>query len=89
MPSLDGKLLPAIPKSLALKFRPPTVAVVYTMKDLKSGKMKKYIHEIKINFEKEVNVVGLMPDGSLDINRLCDQLCRKEITYLNPAFIAR
>ena len=52
MPSLDGRLIPAVPKSLALKFKPPTVAVVYTMKDTKSGRQKKYIHEIKINFEK-------------------------------------
>jgi len=28
------------------------VAVIYTMKDTKSGRHKKYIHEIKINFEK-------------------------------------
>jgi len=30
VPSLDGKsLIPAIPKHLALKFKPPTLAVVY------------------------------------------------------------
>ena len=52
VPSLDGKsLIPAIPKHLALKFKPPTLAVVYQMKDVKSGRMKKYIHEIKIKFE--------------------------------------
>lgn len=34
VPSLDGKLLPAIPIHLALKYKPPTIAVVYTMKDL-------------------------------------------------------
>jgi len=49
---LDGKsLIPAIPKHLALKFKPPTLAVVYQMKDVKTGKMKKYIHDIRINFE--------------------------------------
>ena len=52
VPSNDGKLIPAIPINLALKFRPPTIAVVYTMKDPKSGRTKKYIHEIKINFDK-------------------------------------
>ena len=56
MPSLDGRLIPAVPKSLALKFKPPTVAVVYTMKDTKSGRHKKYIHEIKINFEKQETI---------------------------------
>jgi hypothetical protein len=49
---LDGKsLIPAIPKNLALKFKPPTLAVVYQMKDVKTGKVKKYIHDIRINFE--------------------------------------
>jgi hypothetical protein len=38
VPSQEGKPLPAIPKNLALKFKPPTVAVVYLMKDLKSGR---------------------------------------------------
>lgn len=38
VPSHDGKPLPAIPKNLALKFKPPTVAVVYLMKDVKSGR---------------------------------------------------
>ena len=52
VPSMDGKLIPAIPIKLALKYKPPTVAVVYTMKCYKSGRTKKYIHEIKINFEE-------------------------------------
>lgn len=52
VPSLDGKsLIPAIPKQLALKFKPPTLAVVYQMKDAKTMKMKRYIHEIRIRFE--------------------------------------
>jgi hypothetical protein len=38
VPSLDGKLLPAQPINLALKYKPPTVAVVYLMKDSKSGR---------------------------------------------------
>ena len=47
---MDGKLLPAIPVNFALKYKPPTIAVVYTMKDNKSGRKKKYIHEIKVDF---------------------------------------
>jgi len=79
VPSLDGRLIPAVPKSLALKFKPPTVAVVYIMKDTKSGRHKKYIHEIKINFEKQnQNKTNLLSDGSIDINKLCDEICRKE-----------
>ena len=78
VPSADGRLLPAIPVNLALKFKPPTIAVVYTMKDNKSGRMKKYIHEIKIKFEDSTN-----------IEELCDSMIMKEQMYLNPAFIAR
>lgn len=82
VPSMDGKLLPAIPIKLALKNNPPTLAVVYQMKDGKSGRMKKYIHEIRINFEKQ-------GPGEIDVNRMCDEICRKETTYLNPAYISR
>lgn len=78
VPSMDGRLLPAIPIKLALKYKPPTIAVVYTMKDHKSGRMKKYIHEIKINFE---------PNQSVE--QMSDKIITKETTYLNPAFIAR
>jgi len=80
VPSLDGKLIPAIPINLALKFKPPTIAVVYTMKDGKSGRMKKYIHEIKISFADKENI---------DINRMCEDICNKEVIYLNPAFIGK
>lgn len=80
VPSSDGKLIPAIPINLALKFKPPTIAVVYTMKDGKSGRMKKYIHEIKIDFADKENI---------DINRMCDDICNREVIYLNPAFIGK
>lgn len=83
VPSLDGKLLPAIPLHLALKYKPPTIAVVYIMKDNKSrvqldkkGRQKKYIHEIKINFDKE--------GDNVNINRMCEEICTKETVYLNP-----
>ena len=46
VPSMDGRLLQAIPIQMALKFRPPTIAVIYKMQDNKTGKMKKKIHEI-------------------------------------------
>ena len=85
VPSMDkDKLIPAYPIKLALKFTPPTLAVVYQMKDAKSGRMKKYIHEIRIDFDKQqVNT------GETDVNRMCDEICRKETTYLNPQYISR
>ena len=78
VPSQDGRLLPAIPIHLALKFKPPTIAVVYTMKDPKSGRMKKYIHEIKIVF-----------DQNSQVNNMCEVMIARETTYLNPAFIGK
>ena len=83
VPSMDGKLIPAIPIKLALKHNPPTLAVVYQMKDSKAGRMKKYIHNIRVNFEKQGNTTDI------DIGRMCDDICKKETTYLNPAFISR
>ena len=78
VPGTDGRHLPAIPIKMALKYKPPTIAVVYTMKDSKSGRNKKYIHEIKILFEP-----------SISVETLTDQMITRETTYLNPAFIGR
>jgi len=55
------------------------------MKDAKSGKMKKYIHEIKIRFEE----FEPYPGGKVDVGKMCDELCRKETVYLHPACISR
>jgi hypothetical protein len=78
VPGVDGRLLPAVPIHLALKFKPPTIAVVYTMKDPKSGRMKKYIHEIKINFE-----------SGQSVERMCDEMINRETIYLNPMYIGK
>ena len=60
VPSLDGKFLPAVPLHLALKFKPPTIAVVYNMKDGQSrfildkrGNPKKFHHGISIEFRND------------------------------------
>ena len=88
VPSMDGRLLPAIPINIAAKFKPPTIAVVYNIKDGQKtvgGRPKKYVHEIKINFEDKRHLYG----NPIDIERLCDDLFRREHTYLNPAYIGR
>jgi hypothetical protein len=41
---------------LALKYAPPIIAVVYQMKDAKTGRMKKYIHEIKVTFKPNESI---------------------------------
>lgn len=86
VPSLDGRLLPAVPLHLALKYKPPTIAVVYIMKDNKSrvtldkkGRQKKYIHEIKIDFDRQPEPIN--------ISRMCEEMCARETVYLNPQFI--
>ena len=55
------------------------------MKEAKSGKMKKYIHEIRIKFEDYEPYAG----GRVDVNKMCEELCRKETVYLHPACISR
>lgn len=88
VPTIDGKAyLAAEPINLALKFKPPTIAVVYQMKNKDSisiGRKKKFIHEIKISFEQQAGF-----PHSIDLSNMCDELCRKETTYLNPVFIRR
>ena len=78
VPAVDGRVIPAMPTNLCLKWNPPTIAVVYTRKY--KGKMKKYVHEIHIDFK----------DGNIgDMNTFCDSLCRKESVYLNEQIIKK
>jgi len=66
-----------------LKYRPPTIAVVYkldpmsrTLSNKKTSKRldKKYIHEIQV---KNMTI-------RMNLNDLCDKLCEQESYYLNP-----
>jgi len=70
---------------IALKFKPPTLAVVYQMKDARSGRIKKYIHDIRINFEEH----EAYPGERIDVSKMCDDLVRKETVYLHPECISR
>ncbi len=74
VPALDGKFIQAHPLKLCLKYRPPTIAVVYkldpthrTIPGSKSIKKydKKYIHEIFVDhMNKRTN-----------LKQMCDKLC--------------
>ena len=59
VPATDGRLVLANPLKFCLNFRKPTIAVVYTLekskKKAKSGKPRKYIHEIRVDFESCVD----------------------------------
>lgn len=56
VPATNGSLVLATPLKFCLNFRPPTIAVVYSLekskKSSKTGKTRKYIHEIRVDFEK-------------------------------------
>ena len=95
VPSRDeGRFLLAMPLKLCLKFRPPTIAVVYKLDPLsgmgagrtlptnsKSLKKyeKKYIHEVFV--EKMTR--------NTNLQALCDKLCEQEAYYLNPTIISK
>ena len=78
VPSTDGRMINATPVKLAIKSKPPTIAVVYTMKDHKSGRMKKYIHEIKMTFSSRES-----------LENMCDDMIQREPVYLNPLYIGK
>lgn len=82
VPSFDGRLQQAEPYRMALKFKPPTIIVVYKMKDGRSGKIKKYIHDILIEFDSK-------DPNQIDINSIYNIIIKREATYLNPEFIKK
>jgi len=55
------------------------------MKDAKTGRMKKYIHEIRIKFEDH----DTNASGQIDLDKVVEDVCKKETVYLHPAFISR
>lgn len=87
----------ATPLKFCLNYRPPTIAVVYTLekskKTTKSGKPRKYIHEIKVDFDscKKSRRPSAGPDRPTlsEVETLCRTLCDKESTYLNVNVISK
>jgi len=78
-------------------YRTSTIAVVYTLekskKTTKSGKPRKYIHEIKVDFES-CKKMRLPSSGSekpslSEVESLCRTLCERESTYLNVQVISK
>jgi len=96
----DGRMVLANPQKFCLNFRPPTIAVVYTLekskKSGKSGKPRKYIHEIRVDFEKcmdtsKPQISPLQPNkpSLSEVEALCRKLCDSEPTYLNINVISK
>lgn len=100
VPATDGRMVLANPLKFCLNFRPPTIAVVYTLekskKATKSGKPRKYIHEIRVDFEGCIDKSRpqkspLEPNKPTqsEIEKLCRRLCESEPTYLNINVISK
>ena len=98
VPASDGRLALATPLKFCLNFRPPTIAVVYTLekskKTTKSGKPRKYIHEIRVDFDACIaERPGTAEAGSKpymrEVEKLCRKLCEQEATYLNINIISK
>ena len=97
---MGGRLREAIPEKFALKFKGsgggPSIGVVYTFnqspKKQSSKKMKKYIHEIKIDLpgcrEKKTGPASEKPTLR-EVEKLAEKLCDQEPTYLNVNIISR
>lgn len=74
VPGSNGGLIPANPVNFCLKYKPPTIAIVYQLVQ----RPKKYVHEIKVDLKE-----------STDISKLADELCQRESVYLNPSKISK
>ena len=90
----------ATPLKFCLQFRPPTIAVVYTLekskKSSKSGKPRKYIHEIRVDFEGCMDkskgtgtTLNPAKPSMREVEALCKKLCEAEATYLNINIISK
>lgn len=100
IPAVDGRLREAQPVKFALKFREsggPSIGVVYTFASLSkksvTKKSKKYIHEIKVDLpgcrEKGASAPKDQKPTLKEVEKLADDLCEKEPTYLNMNIISR
>jgi len=95
VPTRTGQLALASPYKFCLKYRPPTIAVVYTLdksKKVSMGKPKKYIHEIRVDFEGcMADRNRLVPNKPTDseISTMCKKICEAESTYLNIHIISK
>ena len=102
VPATNGRMVVATPLKFCMTFRPPTIAVVYTLEKRKkatskSGKPRKYIHEIRVDFEGCIDKskktassnINTMKPSQYEVETLCRKLCDQEPVYLNLNFISK
>lgn len=78
VPSSTGGRIPADPIKFCLRFKPPTIAIVYQVMSQSSQKSRKFVHEIVVDLKE-----------SSDTKKICDDLFVKEKDYLNPNKISK
>jgi hypothetical protein len=78
VPSSSGGRIPAEPIKFCLKFRPPTIAIVYQIYSQSAQRSRKFVHEIYVDL-KEVS----------DTSKICDELFLREKDYLDPSKISK
>ena len=74
VPSSGGSFIPADPIKFCLRFKPPTIAIVYQLQ----SRPGKYVREFRV----EVKETG-------DLSKLCDDLFERERHYFNPQKISK
>lgn len=67
----------ADPIKFCLRFKPPTIALVYSIASHSKGH-RKYVHEIKVDLKE-----------GADLHKLCDEIFLKEKNYFNPNKISK
>ncbi len=77
VPASNGGFLPADPIKFCLRYRPPTIAIVYQILHSQKG-YRKYVHEITVDLKE-----------TSDLKQVCEDLFVKEKTYFNPQKISR
>ena len=77
VPAQNGGYIIAEPLKFCLKFRPPTIAIVYQV-DHKQKGTRKYVHEIRVELKE-----------GADLGQVCEDLFVREKTYFNPNKISR
>lgn len=95
VPALDGRMIQATPLKFCLKYKPPTIAVVYTINTSSKKKTRKYIHSIHVDFNEPIGPVKT-PNRGLKVThtkesleKLCAHLCERESAYLNTSIISK
>jgi len=88
-------MIQATPLKFCLKYKPATIAVVYTINSSSSvpkKKTRKYIHSIHVDFNQATK--GPKRDNKPlhtveSLKDMCQMLCENESAYLNTTIISK